>query len=306
MPEAKKQVEVQGETGAEQGRRTISGRTRPYLLTLPAFIIPLGIVLVWIVGIYYSLTDFDLRHGIRNYIGLENFVYLVTKDRVFWPSVWTTVKYSLVALIIEVPLGLAVALLLDRVTGWTARIARAVIVAPLCIAPVVATLMWKIMMGPTQGILNYALRVLGLPAVDWLGNPRVALFSMVLIDVWIFTPFIILVFWGGLQSLPKAPYEAALVDGASSFFIFRKLTLPMIKPFAVIALLFRACDTLNAFDTIYSSTKGGPVGATRTLNVLAVDNVMRWNHVGYGLAIVMVTYFLVYAVAKRLMTLWPR
>jgi multiple sugar transport system permease protein len=275
-------------------------------LTTPAFLIPLLITIAWIIGIYYSLTDFDLRYGPRNYIGLGNYIYLLTKDMQFWGSLGATLKYTVLALILEVPLSFMFALLLDGVSGRIGRVARTVIMAPLCISPVVATIMWKIMMGPTQGILNHGLSLIGLPKVDWFGDPQIAMFSLILIDMWLFVPFVTLIFIGGLQSLPKAPYEAAQLDGASPFFVFRKLTLPLMQPFVMIALLFRAADSLNAFDTIYASTKGGPMRVTYTLNVMAYDNVMRFKQLGYGLAIMMITYFIAYAVVKRLMTFWPQ
>jgi len=281
-------------------------RWLPYYLTLPSFIVPTALTFAWILGLYYSLTDFDLRYGIRNYLGLGNYADLITRSPAFWGSVATTLKYSILAVGLSTPIGFAVAMLLSQLTGLKTRLIRTIMMAPLCISPVVATIMWRIIMGPTQGLLNYGLNLVGLPKLDWLGNPGIALWSLVIIDLWLSVPFVTLIFYGGLQSLPKTPYEAAQVDGASRFFTFRKLTLPLMKPFLMIALLFRAADALNAFDTIYASTKGGPMRATYMLNIYAYDNVIRWKQLGYGLAIMVVTYLIVYAVSKRLMAFWPR
>lgn len=289
----------------QRRKRTTFQRILPYMLIVPSFIVPVAITFAFFLGVYYSLTDFDLRWGIRNYVGLNNFVRLFISDKVFWGSVWTTVRYALMALIIQIPLGLGVALALDKVGGFS-RIARSLMMAPLVIPPVIAALMWKIMMGPTQGILNYALMAIGLPAVDWLGNPNVALFSLALIDVWIYTPFIVLVLSAGLQSLPKTPYEAAAVDGASPLFTFWKLTLPMMRPFLLIVLIFRALDTLRIFDTIYSTTKGGPVNVTTTLTVMGFDNAIKWSKLGFGMSAMVVAWLICFFVSKRLVKFFPQ
>lgn len=293
-------------TTQEQRRKhTTFQKLLPYLLVIPTFIVPLGIVGAFFLGVYYSFTDFDLRYGIRNYLGWGNYIRMALQDRSFWATVWTTIKYSILALTIQIPLGLAVSLALERV-GAFSRIGRTVMLAPLVIPPVIAALMWKIMMGPTQGILNYMLGGVGLPHVDWFGNPHVALLSLVIIDVWIFTPFVILVFSAGLQSLPKTPYEAASVDGASPLFTFWKLTLPMMKPFILIVLIFRALDTLRIFDTIYATTKGGPMKVTTTLTIMGFENTFRWSKLGYGMAAMVVAWLLCFFVAKRLVAFLPK
>lgn len=300
-------AEVVKPSGAkERTQRTFVQRNLGRMLTLPAFVIPYALIAVWLLGVYYSLTDFDLRYGIRNYIGLGNYITLFTKDKDFFQAFTNSLRYAAGCLAIQLPLGFTMAVLLDRISGIPQKIARTVVIIPMCIAPVIATLIWKIMLGPTQGIVNYLLEMVGLRAVDWLSDRRIVLLTLVLIDTWIWTPFVIIVFWGGLGSLPRAPYEAASLDGASSAFVFRRLTLPLMRPFMMIALLFRACDSLNSFDVIYGSTRGGPELTTATLNLLAYDNAMAWWHLGYALSMVMVTYFLTYFVAKRLMAFWPR
>lgn len=280
----------------------------PQLLTAPAFVIPTLLIGVQIIGNFYALTDFDFRFGVQNYLGLGNFIYLFTKDKEFISSLIVTLKYAITALAVELPVGFIVSLLLDRITGPFEKIARAIVILPMSFAPVIATMMWKIMLGPTQGVFNYLLmEFAGLKKpIDWLGDKNVVLFSLVMIDAWIYIPFVITVFWGGWKTLPKAPYEAAQLDGASAWFIFRKLTLPLLRPFLMIVLLFRTCDTLNMFDAIFVSTRGGPAGASQTLNLLAYDQALRWDHFGYGVAVIIVQYFVVYAISKRLMQFWPR
>jgi multiple sugar transport system permease protein len=290
----------------ERTEKTFVQRNLARMLTLPTFIIPSMLIGVWLLGIYYSLTDFDMRYGIRNYVGYDNFVYLFTRDKNFWKSLSITVRYAIACIVIQIPLGFVVAMLLNRIRGIPQKIARLIVIIPMCIPPIVAMLIWKVALGPTQGVVNYVLQKIGLKAVDWLGNPSVVLSTLVMVDTWIWTPFVVIIMWGGLNSLPRAPYEAARLDGASPWFIFRKLTLPLMRPFLMIALLFRTCDALNSFDLIYGSTHGGPQMSTMTLNMLGYDNAMVWWHLGYGLSMVMVTYFLTYFIAKRLVAFWPR
>ena len=297
--------------GGREGVRLVERTERswvqkhlPQLLTAPAFLVPTLLTVVAWVGNFYALTDFDLRFGIRNYVGLGNFITLFTTDPYFKSSLATTLKFAAICMAIELPVGFLMSMALDHATAQLARFARALVVIPMCIAPTIATMMWKIMMGPTQGIFNYMLKIVGLKPVDWFGNPDVVLFSLALIDAWIFVPFVILVFWGGWQSLPKPPYEAAALDGASGWFVFRKLTVPLMSPFIMIVLLFRMCDTLNAFETIWVSTKGGPNVASRTMSILAYDQALRYNHMGYGVAVVTVLGLLVYFVIRRLFVAW--
>ena len=288
---------------SKQPRRRWVQRNLAYCLIAPAFLIPLALSLVGVLGNYYSLTDYDIRYGIRDYIGLANYVRAFTKDRMLWQTVWFIVRFTIIVLIAEISLGFTIALALSTVSQRLSRLARTAMMGPLCIAPVIAALMWKIAMGPVQGILNHVLVMVGLPAVNWLGDPRIAPYAVALIDVWIYTPFVVLVLNGGLQSLPRAPYEAAMLDGASAWFAFKKLTLPLLRPFLLIAVLFRACDSLNVFDIIYASTKGGPERVTTSLAGWASENAFRWYQLGYGAALVTILYIIVYAVSRRLLRL---
>ncbi len=274
------------------------------LLTMPSFLLPFMLIGVWMLGIYYSLTDYDIRYGFRNYVGYQNFVYLLTQDKYFWESAWVTLRYALGCVLLEIPLGFGVAVLLDRLKGGVQNVARAIVILPICIPPIVAVMIWKVALGPTQGVVNYALQRLGLGAVDWLSDPKVALATLVGIDAWVWTPFVIIVLWGGLRSIPRVPYEAAMVDGGSQWLIFRRITLPLMQPYLMIALLFRLCDSLNSFDIIFGTTRGGPVHVTRTLAVYTYENALWW-HIGYAAAMSLVAYSMTYFIAKRLLRLWP-
>lgn len=308
-PETKAGPRINRETGkplVERPERSRVQRWLPYLLTAPGFFVPTCMMFVGWLGQYWSLTDYDMRYGIKTYLGLENYIYVLTQDRDFWNSVRVTFKFAITALLFEIPVGFVISMLLDRISSKIVPIVRAIVIIPYCIAPVVATLMMKVMMGPTTGVFNYFLKLLGLPQVDFLGDGNIAVYSLVLIDAWISIPWIVLVFWGGWQTLPKAPFEAAALDGAKGWFIFRKLTLPLLQPFIWIVLLFRTADSLNIMDVIYVSTKGGPGNATRTLSMLSFDNGMGYSHIGYGTAMITYLFYIVMTIEKQLVSRFPR
>ena len=203
-------------------------------------------------------------------------------------------------------LGLGVALLLkDAFPG--VHLLRSFLIIPMMIPPIVSALMWKVILLPTnQGVLNHILDLIGIRPIAWLGDSATALVSLILIDVWIYSPFAILIFLAGLQSMPKEPYEAAQVDGASGWFMFRKLTLPLLTPSIVLVTLFRLIDSLKVFDIIYATTKGGPAGATTTLHIQSYFEAIRWFRMGRGMVYLFVLWFLCFAFSKALSGLWTK
>ena len=207
---------------------------------------------------------------------------------------------------IELALGLGVALLLkDAFPG--VRILRSFLIIPMMIPPIVSALMWKVILLPTnQGVLNHILGLVGIRPIAWLGDSSTALVSLILIDVWIYSPFAVLIFLAGLQSMPKEPYEAAQVDGASGWFMFRKLTLPLLTPSIVLVTLFRLIDSLKVFDIIYATTKGGPAGATTTLHIQSYFEAIRWFKMGRGMVYLFVLWFLCFVFSKALSGLWTK
>jgi multiple sugar transport system permease protein len=172
--------------------------------------------------------------------------------------------------------------------------------------PTVAAIMWKLMMAPIQGVFNYLLQLVGLPPLEWLGSSSTALLSVILIDAYVFIPFVGMIFLAGVQNLPKEPYEAAAVDGVSSWFTFRKLTIPLLKPVILIVLLFRIMDCLKHFDIIYAATKGGPASATMTLSVQAYYHSFRWTNMGYSFAHLVVLWAIVYILSYLLVERWKK
>jgi len=206
----------------------------------------------------------------------------------------------------QMVLGLGVALLLNsRIIGR--GVLRATMLMPLMMPPVITALMWKVMMAATKaGILNYLLSFCGLGPVNWLGSVDYAAMSILIIDTWGNLPFVSLILLGGLQSLPYEPYEAAWVDGASGWGVFRYITLPLLKPFIILAATFRLMDSLRIFDIIYATTVGGPADATMNLHMRAFWQAFQWYSMGMGMAYAMVLLFLVFLASVFLMGYWRR
>jgi multiple sugar transport system permease protein len=281
-------------------------RSLPYLLTFPALFALIGILYPFVLGVYYTFTNYTLTDpdNIR-VVGFANYVEIFGNIE-FWKACGLTFIFAGSAVTIELALGLGVALLLnDAFPG--VRILRSFLIIPMMIPPIVSALMWKVILLPTdQGVLNHILGLVGIRPIAWLGDSSTALVSLILIDVWIYSPFAVLIILAGLQSMPKEPYEAARVDGASGWFMFRKLTLPLLMPSIVLVTLFRLIDSLKVFDIIYATTKGGPAGATMTLHIQSYFDAIRWFRMGRGMVYLFVLWFLCFVFSKALSRLWSK
>jgi multiple sugar transport system permease protein len=292
--------------GVMVARRRRGDAALPYLLLVPGLVLLVGMLYPFLLGVYYSLTNYYLQYPhLFRFIWLGNYVKLV-RDSEFAYGLGFTLGYAAVAVLIQVGLGLAVALLLaSRLKGR--GVLRAMTLMPLMMPPVITALMWKVMMASTQaGILNYLLSLVGLGPVNWLGAVRPAMVSVLIIDTWGNLPFVSLILLGGLQSLPTEPYEAAVVDGASAWNVFRYVTLPLLTPFIALAATLRAMDALRIFDVIYATTVGGPVGATTNLHLRAFFFAFQWYQMGMGMAYAIVLLVLVVLASSVLMTWWRR
>lgn len=278
----------------------------PYLLLTPGLLLLVGMLYPFFLGAYYSLTSYFLQYPhLFRFVWIGNYVKLL-QDPLFSTSLKFTLGYAAVAVAVQVILGLGVALLLNsRVVGR--GVLRATMLMPLMMPPVITALMWKIMMAATgSGILNHLLSAVGVGPVNWLGSVDFAALSILIIDTWGNLPFVSLILLGGLQSLPYEPYEAALVDGASRWNVFRYITLPLLKPFIILATTFRVMDALRIFDVIYATTVGGPADATMNLHMRAFWQAFQWYSMGMGMAYAMVLLVLVFVASFVLMGYWKR
>jgi len=278
----------------------------PYLLLAPALVLLAGMIYPFGLGFYYSFTSYWLQYPNRfRFVWLDNYISLI-EEPLFVRALEFTLGFTLAAVVVQVGLGLAVALLLHgRIPAR--NVIRALMLLPLMMPPVITALMWKIMMASTNaGILNHMLSFLGVDPVNWFGSTEGAVVSILIIDTWGNLPFVALILLGGLQALPTEPYEAARVDGAGPAAILRYVTLPLLSPFLVLVVLFRTMDSLRIFDVIYATTMGGPNDATTNLHIMAYQYSFQWYQMGKGMAQAIVLLLLVVIVSYLLMRLWNR
>ena len=271
---------------------------RPYLLVLPSLLLTIGILYPFGLGLFYTFFDYAATTPQPDFIGFQNYVGILTRSD-FWQSASVTLRYAVGATLVETVLGVGIALLLYRGSA-AGRILEKVLIVPLMIAPVIATIMWSLMLQPSVGVINYLLSPFGLGGVEWTDSPRGALLSAIFIDVWIFTPFVALLALAGLRSLPRDPFEAAAVDGAGYWFTFRKLTLPMLWPYILVAVIFRFMDSLKMFDVIYALTRGGPGDSMMVLQVRGYQEAILYTNFSIGLTYTIVIWAAVF-IATRLL-----
>lgn len=275
-----------------------------YLMFLPALLLIIGVMVPFYYGVYLSFTNTKLYMPTTQFVWLQNYIDLFN-DRVFVNALLITLAYAGLVIAIQLPLGLLVAKLLD-VTTPLRDFFRSILVLPMLIPPIVAGLMWKTMMHPASGVLNWLLGIIGIPPFSWLSNIKTALFSITVIDTWIYIPFTALILLAGLQSVPQEISEAAQVDGASNWQIFRHIQIPSIIPYIFLVLMFRVADALKAFELIYPTTRGGPINATRVMNVMAYEEVFRWSSMGRAMAIIFVLWLISFIVSSYLVRIWQR
>ena len=268
------------------------------LMLMPATILLVGLTLFpFIVSLILSFTDYSLlRPGQTKFIFLDNYIELMKTDE-FWIALRVTVVFTVLAVFIQVVLGVVFATLLHN-ENTNVSLLRTLYLLPLAITPIAATFTFRLMFNPSLGVLNYFMKLLGLEPQAWLASPNTAMISLIIVDTWQWTPFILLICLGGLASLPSEPFEAAKVDGASSWQIFTKITVPMLYPFIGLALLFRSIDAFKTFDIIYVLTSGGPGILTRTLNLYAFKHGIEYLSMGYAGSIAIVMLIITIVVAQ--------
>ncbi len=243
------------------------------------------------IAVLLALTIYPLIYSVKisfqseagNWT-LQNFARLVA-DRFFLSALAHTVVYATLALTIEFLLGLGLALLLNEQLR-ARNLFRALLLLPMMLPPVVVGVVWRLMLNSNFGVVNGTLKTMGLKtdALTWTASPKLAMASVIVADVWQWTPFMFLILLAGLQAIPQEPYEAALIDGSSAWQTFRHVTLPLLKPAILIALLLRTMDLLRVFDQIFILTEGGPGFATETVSLYIYRTAFRFSNFGYAAA----------------------
>jgi len=232
--------------------------------------------------------------GIADFVGLANYRFLAG-DPAFWNAVRVTLAFTVVSVALEVVLGVLVALALRRQQRFRAA-SLALLLLPWCLPAVVTARTWEWLYHPTAGLVSRLASPLSGPA-NWLGDPSTALGALVVADVWRTMPFLALLAFARLGTIPASVYEAAAVDGAGRVATFRAITLPLLAPVLLVATLFRTLDALRAFDLMFVLTGGGPAGTTETLTILAYRNLFQTLQLGVGAAVAVVLFAVVVGVA---------
>lgn len=239
-----------------------------------------------IFSLSLSLHDWNIfRQEGWQWRGLGNYADILFLDPYFRQSLKVTVFYLLGTVPLQFILGLAVALILYRITRKIIGFLRTTLIVPAIMTPIVVGIIWRLMYNPDLGMLNYLLSLIGLPPVNWTGMPMSALPSVMMADIWEWTPFMALILLAGLQALPREPYEAAVVDGASNWQSFRYITLPLLSPVMLVAILIRLMDSFKTFDLIFVLTQGGPGMSTETMNYYTYRYGFKFFHMGYASAL---------------------
>jgi multiple sugar transport system permease protein len=280
-------------------------RLRPYLIVAPALLITIGILIPFAMAIYFSLSSYTFRSPVASFVGLRNWIRMF-EDSQFWNAVWVTVQYAFWSTLVEMLLGLGIAMLLGGINNRFSRILRVALIFPLMVAPVIGTLIWQLMLSSSVGIIEKFFNVFGVYGLQWGASQRTAMLTVVMIDVWLNCPFVILLILAGIQSLPKSPFESAKIDGGSAWFNFRTLTLPMLKPCILIALLFRLMAALQEFGIIFALTKGGPGDTLMSLSVTAYTRGYMYQKFSGALPFILVLWFIVNVVAMQIVKAWRK
>jgi multiple sugar transport system permease protein len=254
----------------------------PLLLVLPAVAVLLALSIYPLV--YSIVVSLQVQTTAGTNWSVGNFTRLAS-DGFFQTALVHTLIITIVALACELALGLGLALLLNRQIRGRG-IFRATLLIPMMLPTVVVGVVWRLMLNPNFGAINGTLKRFGIntDSLTWTASPRLALLSVIAVDIWQWTPFVFLVLLAGLQAIPEEPYEAALIDGSSRWQTFRYITLPLLKPAILIALLLRTMDLLRVFDQIFILTEGGPGFATETIALYIYRAAFRFFDFGYAAA----------------------
>jgi multiple sugar transport system permease protein len=286
-------------------RRAFLPRALPYLLSLPALLVCIGILIPFFTAVWYSLERYNLSMPyLRGFIGLGNYISLFT-DPDFWNTITVSFVYTIATVGFELLLGLGIALLLRERTKLNNIISIALLM-PLMTAPAIAALMWKLMTNPGFGVLSWLISLAGITDFKWASSPHTAMFTVVLVDIWVYTPFMMILLLAGLRSLPTQPFEAAKLDGVHGGFVFLRITLPMLTPFLFTAVLFRTLDSIQQFDIIYAMTQGGPGNSLLVFQVRAYLEFFSYTNVGRSAAILMVLWAITYVLSQVFVKQWSK
>jgi ABC-type sugar transport system permease subunit len=284
---------IAAKTRATGADRTVSDATLAWRLVAPAIVLLIAVAIVPLAAtVWESLHRHDLRLPWlgQSFVGAANYTAAFADER-FLRSLRQTVGFVAVSVTLEIALGLALALTLDRLRRGRA-LARVIVLLPWALPTVVAALVWRFMFDGEAGLVNATASSLGLGGwrLDWFSHPLAAWVPIVLGDVWKTTPFVALLLLAGLQTIDPALHEAARLDGAGAWRRFTRISLPLLRPALVVALVFRTLDAFRVFDLVYVLTGGGPGTATEVISLTAFTALFQDLRFGYGSALSVIVF----------------
>ena len=273
------------------------------MMTPATAIIVLMMVFPVFFTVYISLHDWSAATAKSpQWIALANYEQLLFHDSRFQSAFFRTFFLTAIATGFETVLGTVLALLFHR--DFLGRgLLRTLLLLPMVTTPVAMSLIWLLILDPTGGVVNWGLVSLGFPPGTWLNKTATVLPSLAMIDIWQWSPLIMIMVLAGLSMLPTEPFEAAAIDGASPWQTFWWVTLPMLRPYIIIAVLFRLIDSLKTFDIIFATTQGGPGSASETLNIYAYTTAFTYFRLGYASAVLVVFFAIILTVSLVLIRL---
>jgi multiple sugar transport system permease protein len=282
--------------------RKLAGRNyarRYWMFAVPAAVAVVGVILFpWLFTFVMSANDWKVSGNVY-FVGFQNYTHLAQDSR-FLLSVVRTLYFTALAVAFPMLLGIWAAVCFS--TKFRFRgLARTLFILPMMATPVAIALVWTMMFHPQLGVLNYLLSVVGLPPSGWVYETSTVIPTLVMVETWQWTPLVMLIVLGGIAGLPVDPYEAAIIDGASGWQMFRFITVPMVWPFIVVAGVMRVIDALKTFDTIFVITGGGPGTASETLNMLLYQTAFGYYNLGYASALVVVFFAIILVISMALL-----
>ena len=266
----------------------------PVFFLLPLIIFISIFLLLPILGTLWNSLWKDTPFTANDFVAFNNYIHLL-KDHRFWQATLFTLIFAIVSVCIEMVFGMITALVLNMKSKMRGAL-RGIALVPWAIPSVIGARIWQMIYRYDYGIANAILGWIGIDPVNWLGSPAGAFIALIIADVWRTTPFVAIIILAGLQTVPKDVSDQARVDGANMFGRFFKITIPMIKPIMIVALLFRTIDALRVFDLVYVITGGGPGGATVSLSLYGYKFFLLGDF-GYGSAVSIALFIIAFIFA---------
>lgn len=284
-------------SSARPARNTATWHKLNDLISRWSFMLPTIVLLAAVLAyplayaVVISFSKFDLMtFGPAEWVGFSNYIKVLTDYR-FWDSIRVTVIYLAFALPLQIALGFGIAYLINA-PWWGRSAVRAVFIIPMVVAPVVAGGIWRMILDPLWGLMNWVLGLVGIPALDWFGDPNLAMASIIIIDIWRWTPFVVLIATAALLSLPKDVFEAARIDGANWWQTLWMVAMPLLVPVLAATFIVRWLGAVKMFDIVLASTFGGPGKSTVVVNLFIYQEAFRSLHFAESAAMAIIVMVL--------------